>query len=302
MASRDWFKERVDLGLLADDIDTSDNADSPFESTFHDQGGVLTQTIVDEQMQSFQQFCDVGEEGDTIIFYGCSDTYTEKVPRKDAIAALKNKKKQQAAAAAAQSASKEEATKSDVPDAAADEAKLNSTDTPNAPNADGPIAPTPTNATDVAEEEEGDGKASFLSSFEDKGKGPKDNDKDEEALYDIVTKERFSYRCTTAKRLEDMVLQATKAASKTETDGNPKKTDGNPETADDIMSSMQNGVVYFVRKNNNNLSMSMSAKQLGISDAATKQSSGTTLLRDLSMTNNVEWGCLRGLSVSQYII
>ena len=33
MASRDWFKERVDLGLLADDIDTSDNADSPFEST-----------------------------------------------------------------------------------------------------------------------------------------------------------------------------------------------------------------------------------------------------------------------------
>ena len=262
-AARDWIRERVDIGLLADDLPQSNNdSASPFECTFTNQNGQLSEDHVQAQTQAFQRFCDAGEEGDTLIFFAHADSYTEKIPRKDAIAARDRKLKAKAdamnAQAEAQKKSEDENKDEEgnaLPNAAADEAALKKEST---------------------------------------------SDTEDEPLYDLVTKERFRYRCVTAKQLEEMVLneikqttvgmQGTSAAAQMEAGGETK------ETAQDIMAAMQNGVVYFVRKTSDSFSKMMSAmqaKQLGINES----NSSPTVVRDLSMATKVEWGCLRGLSV-----
>ena len=302
MSSRDWFRERVDLGLLADDLPKPENADattSPFESTFTDQHGALTADQSKAQTMAFQRFCDVGEEGDTLIFFTHTDRFTEKIPRAGAIAAKERADQAKADAAKAQAEEKrkaqeqskkeedekkEEGNDESLPDAAADEAKL----------ADGAAAAPATDSINSEqlllgkEKEEGNStlKASFLAFGEED-----DND-----LYDIVTKERFRYRCIMASELEDLVLKAAaKQSSMQVVDVDDVDPLAEPtESADDIMSSMRSGVVYFVRKSSGSLSSMKTAKQLGVLDSALE--SGSTMLRDLSMSSCVEWGCLRGLS------
>ena len=317
MSSRDWFRERVDLGLLADDLPKPEDADattSPFESTFTDQHGALTADQSKAQTMAFQRFCDVGEEGDTLIFFTHTDRFTEKIPRTGAIAAKERADQAKADAAKAQAEEKrkaeeqskkeevkedekkEEGSDESPPDAAADEAKL--ADAAAAASTATTTAAAAAPATDSInseqlllgkEKEEGDSKtlkASFLAFGE-----ADDND-----LYDIVTKERFRYRCIMASELEDMVLKgAAKQSSMQVVDVDDVDPLAEPtESADDIMSSMRSGVVYFVRKSSGSLSSMKTAKQLGVLDSALE--SGSTMLRDLSMSSCVEWGCLRGLS------
>jgi hypothetical protein len=244
MSARDWIRERVDIGLLTDDLAQPDKADpssSPFEKIFTNQNGELSADHVNQHCQAFQRFCDTGEEGDTLIFFAHADSYTEKIPRKDAIKARESAMKAKADAIIAQAEAQKKST--DVKKEESEEKKDGSNELPNAAK--------------------------------------------DELLYDVVTKERFRYRCVTARQLEDMILEEMKqeTSNLTTEHGEVK------ESAHDVMSAMHSGVVYFVRKTSESFSTMKTTKQLGISNNVPE-----SIVRDLSMASKVEWGCLRGLS------
>ena len=337
MSVSDWFRDRVDIGLLgreeladaaAAEAVGSGSSKSPFGLTFAKQPGGAPRLAAQHKAR-FDGFVASAPAGETLIFFAHVETITRKVPRQGeadaqaraatakAAAARAKAQAQAAAEAAAKAAEKKEGGEegkaegeaTSPPDVGADEAALAATasgggavaapadGTPAAPAdaAAGPLAPgSPAAAAP--------GTADFLSFQQE----------DEDPLYEIVEEERLLYRCVLASTIEEKLIRAAKAQAtlraaginadeaKKSADAVDAITDGagddEGEDAASVLSAMQAGVVYFSRKESGagqDLSSSCikSAKQLGM-----PSDTDPTVLRDVSLANAVEWGCLRGLS------
>ena len=324
MSLQDWFRDRVDVGLLSQDgnAGAADDAPaSPFERVFTAQGGAASPAQAAAHTQAFQQFITTGAPGDTLIFFTHADTVTVKVPRQGALEARERARAARAGAANAQAAA--EAKKK-----AAAEAADAKTEEEGKEGGEGEVADAPPNAAadaDALATSSGSGAAAAADAGTDAaavaalagGTGSDEADflsvnkpdGDGEPLYDIVTKQRFRYRCVTAQSIEELLVRAARtdaARLQTADDGGGvaasalslsvvgEEEEDSESDAAAIMSSMRQGVVYFIRKDGGNLNETRSAKQLGIAASVKAVAPGT--LRDLSLAATVEWGCLRGLS------
>lgn len=321
MSVRDWFRDRVDISLLgSDELEDMEAAEavgsssqSPFELVFSKQHGALA-GLSAQHKEAFENFVKAGTAGDTLIFFAHKESIRKKQRQArevraqgaavDPLAEAKAKDEAEKKSEDANETATEEKGDGNTgsggtspPDAAADEAALSAPiDGKGAPphppvkEAPGPLEP---------------GTADFLN-FQQEDSGDQTLE---------VVEERLLYRCILASSIEEELFKEAKRKAAlgpsrvlgdADQVGAKKADDGsgatdtlgvsNDESTESLLSGMQNGVVYFSRKESGSgqdlaTSCMRTAKQLGLPADADSQ-----LLRDLSIAKAVEWGCLRGLS------